>query len=564
MRQFFEAFAYFIESGLPEKLAKEFAEKITGIKAPSGKIKIPETKTTGSIKLPENTKPDVITASDNVSPSYASGDTKYNADILAEELARKRGFIEDDGIQDATDMDAKEYSKLYSEAYNYLTGLQANVKTVKRSDIPKKLLTKKERGEFNFINSKISDPQKSKLVLDGLDGTTEGLYNRFRLERDAIEQGMVKQIKEAQSNNLALGRKDMDNIIYNMKIFKNLDDKVKSLGVELSDAGKEPEKLYDMFKADMSNKSSTNQLADYMKSDIFDDFKDILGEMDESVKKVDELKTYPDPKDRVKNLYQGKGYAQNEGINRTLARQFLKDEIEAKNIIVRPEIYNAVKEGGHPFIDPIKVFRHHYGDNAFDILGKYIDKTYDTMGGSKYPGRFEFRKLGLVTKNKNAPGNTYSHYSLPGELDQEIADIDLVIKTIEGGDNPFFKGAEDIKNQNMKRANLVKIKNEIAPSDSIDLSQYTNKSLNELSEEGNKLQSELSLVDEDGSSTLPYQEFQEKSLRLDEINKILEEAQTKPDDFFADDSAEILPFNLKKSDDDPTKFARGGIVEVLI
>ena len=123
---------------------------------------------------------------------------------------------------------------------------------------------------------------------------------------------------------------------------------------------------------------------------------------------------------------------------------------------------------------------------------------------------------------------------------------------------------EDIKNFNIKRANLVKIRNEIAPSDSIDLSGYTNKSLNELSEEGNKLQSELSLVDQDGSSTLPYQEFQEKSLRLDEINKILKEAQTKPDDFFADDSAEILPFNLKKSDDDPTKFAKGGIVEVLI
>ena len=562
MRQFFEAFAYFIESGLPEKLAKEFAEKITGVKAPSGKIKIPDTKTTGSIKLPENTKPDVITASDNVSPGYAAGDTKYNADVLAEELAIKRGFIEEG--QDSTDMDAAEYSKLYGEAYQYLTGLRANLKTVKRSSIPKKLLTKKERGNFNFINSKMPDPQKSKFVLDGLDGTTEGMYNRFRLERDAIEQGMVKQIKEAQANNLALGGKDMDNIIYNMKIFKNLDEKVKSLGVELSDAGKEPEKLYNMFKTNISKQPSTTQLADYMQSDIFDDFKGILGEMDESVKKIDELQTYPNPKDRVKNLYQGKGYAQNEGINRTLTRQFLKDEIEAKNITVSPEIYNAVKEGGHPFIDPIKVFRHHYGDNGFDILAKYIDKTYDTMGGSRYPGRFEFRKLGLVTKNKNAPGNTYSHYSLPGEIDQEIADIDLVIKTIEGGDNPFFKGAEDIKNQNIKRANLVKIKNEIAPSDSIDLSGYTNKSLNELSEEGNKLQSELSLVDQDGSSTLPYQEFQEKSLRLDEINKILEEAQTKPDDFFADDSAEILPFNLKKSDDDPTKFARGGIVEVLI
>ena len=124
-----------------------------------------------------------------------------------------------------------------------------------------------------------------------------------------------------------------------------------------------------------------------------------------------------------------------------------------------------MKEGAHPYIDPIKVFRHHYGDNSFDILNKYIDENAFSTSGIRYPGRFEFRKLGLVPKNKNAPGNTYSHYSLPGELAQEIADVDLVIKTIEGGDNPFFKGAEDIKNQNIKRANLVKIKNEIAPED---------------------------------------------------------------------------------------------------
>ncbi len=523
MRQFFEAFAYFIESGLPEKLAKEFAEKITGIKAPSGKIKIPETKTTGSIKLPENTKPDVITASDNVSPSYAAGDTKYNADVLAEELAIKRGFIQEG--QDSTDMNGAEYSKLYDEAYQYLTGLRANLKTVKRSSIPKKLITKKQRGEFNFINSKISDPQKSKFVLNGLDGTTEGLYNRFRLERDAIEKAMVKQIKEAQSNNLALGGKDMDNIIYNMKIFKNLDDKVKSLGVELSDAGKEPEKLYEMFKADVSNKPNNIQ------SNIFDDFDDILGEMDANMKKIKEtqkeLKSFEkeikdalyapvkegqlpmSTKDRVKNLYQGKGYSSDEGINRSLARQFLADEIESGTISVRPEIYDAMRQGGHPSIDAIKIFRHHYGDDAFDILGDYINENAFSTSGIRYPGRFEFRKRGIVPKNKNAPGNTYSHYSLPGELNQEIADVDYVIKTIEEGDNPFFKTKEDIKNQNIKRANLVKIRNEIAPED---------------------------------VGVLPGDEF------LD----------------LADDSAEILPFNLKKSDDDPTKFARGGIVEVLI
>ena len=52
-----------------------------------------------------------------------------------------------------------------------------------------------------------------------------------------------------------------------------------------------------------------------------------------------------------------------------------------------------------------------------------------------------------------------------------------------------------------------------------------------------------------------------------EGNEKIEFSFKLPGDEFldlADDSAEILPFNLKKSDDDPTKFARGGIVEVLI
>ena len=101
MKKFFEAFVYFVENGLDPKLAKEFAEKVTGIKAPKGEIKIPETKSPDQFQTPK-AKEDVIEASDNVSGNYAAGDTKYNADVLAEELAIKRGFIEEG--QDATDM----------------------------------------------------------------------------------------------------------------------------------------------------------------------------------------------------------------------------------------------------------------------------------------------------------------------------------------------------------------------------------------------------------------------------------------------------------------------------
>ena len=76
------------------------------------------------VKQPPGAKMDIQRANENLAggANYAEGDTKYNADILGTELARVRGFI-DEG-QDATDMDPKEYSKLYDEAYSYLTQLR--------------------------------------------------------------------------------------------------------------------------------------------------------------------------------------------------------------------------------------------------------------------------------------------------------------------------------------------------------------------------------------------------------------------------------------------------------
>ena len=597
MRNFLEAFVYFVESGLPEKLAKELAESITGVKAPKDKIKIPETKSPDVFQTPKAAD-DVIEVSDDVSPGYAQGDTKYNADVLATGLAEKRGFIKEG--QDSTDMDVKKYSELYSEAYQYLTDLRRLNKPVKRSSIPKKLVTRKERGELNFITSKISNPLQSKMVLQGLDGTTESLYNTFRREKEAIKRGMVQQMSRARENNMAIGKKDLDNIIYNLKVYKQLDDKVNQLSNDLIDVGKEPEKIYNDFTSNFLNRRDQG---------IFASMDESLKKMEKAVKEIEDIrsgKTKIDNETRVKNLYQGKGYGPNEALYRSLTRQFLRDEIESGTISVQPRIYDAMKKGNHPFIDPIKVFRHHYGDNAFDIVGKYMDENAFSSSGIRYPNRFEFRKRGIVPKNKNAPGNTYSHYSLPGELDQEIADVDNVIKTIEEGNNPFFKGPEDIKNQNIKRANLVKIKNEITPASKIDLTKYSNDDLNRLADEGNRLQKELAQLDETGSSKISYQEFQKKSARLDEINEIIEEAKSMPEEYFDQQpTADVIPIkqegiisNLDLNIDrgvknlegvelygdetfdelkyikengvhprdlDPTEgFARGGIVEVLI
>jgi len=465
---FFKAFVYFVENGIDPKLAKEFAEKVTGTK-----------------------------------------------------------------VKDAETLKA------------FTPEIKKSVETK-----PKGLITRKERGDLLFINTKISDPQKNKMVLQGLDGTTESAYSQFRIELEAYQNGLERDLKFLEANNKGLGGKDLDNVRYNMKIIRDLENKVNQLADDLIKANKEPEKIYQNFrKVEVEKRFGTTkkELEERIKQD-----QGILQSMDKSMEKIKKLldemediktgKADIDNKTRIKNLYQGKGYGPNEALFRSLTRQFLKDEIEAGRIETTQAIYNAMKLGNHPFIDPIKVFRHHYGDDAFDKLSNFIDQNAFSTSGIKYPGRFEFRKMGILPFNKKAPGKTYAHYSLPGEIDQEIADIDKVIKSIEEGKNPFFKTKEDIKNQNSKRANLVKIKNEITPKSEIDLTQYSNEDLNRLADEGNQLQSELSLVDEDGSSTLPYQEFQEKSARLEEINKIIEEAKKMPEEFFDQQpSAEVIP-----------------------
>ena len=395
MKKFFEAFVYFVENGLDPKLAKEFAEKVTGIKA---------------------------------------------------------------------------------KDFNPKTIKEAQVKD---KDKPKQLITKKERGDLVFINSKISNPMTNKMVLQGLDGTTESVYSQVRIELEAYKNGLEKDLKFLKDNNKQLGQKDLDNVRYNMKIIRDLENKVNQLADELVQANKEPEKIYQNYRDTQLQKrfgTTKKDLEQQLKKD-----EGILQSMDKSMEKIDKLlKEMEDirsgkaEKDRmaiVKRKYQGKGYGPSEGIYRTLARQFLKDEIESGRIETTPSIYNAMKEGNHPFIDPIKVFRHHYGDDSFDTLEKYIDANYPEFGspGMRYPGRFEFRKLGLVPKNKKAPGKTYAHYSLPDEIDAEIESIDNLISDYEQGKSPMIRSKQElldaIREQNKKRAQYVKIRNEIAPED---------------------------------------------------------------------------------------------------
>ena len=108
---------------------------------------------------------ELMEVSDDVSPSYASGDTKYNAQVLADGLAEKRYNVEFD------DLDQYEQMGLYDEAYKYLTQLRKNFK----------------QPEF---------PPKA--VMDNLDA--EGLANIMRKKGIDMEVGTASKTTKKKPN----------------------------------------------------------------------------------------------------------------------------------------------------------------------------------------------------------------------------------------------------------------------------------------------------------------------------------------------------------------------------
>jgi hypothetical protein len=177
------------------------------------------------VKLPKSAKKDMLESYDNL---FLKGeDTKYDADVLATDLAERRGFIKEG--QDSTDMDQKKYSDLYSEAYSFLTELrflnrpprkqskESTVKNVaeamfgpigkkeegiKSLDLAKELeeLTNKnlkERGLGEIkLGDKLPEPKKKKPAVDPELQKSEDLKKEFKdfEDRNPDEKAMGGRI----------------------------------------------------------------------------------------------------------------------------------------------------------------------------------------------------------------------------------------------------------------------------------------------------------------------------------------------------------------------------------
>jgi hypothetical protein len=89
----------------------------TGKKAEGGRIGYSKGRAVkGALAILNRNKKNaeyMFKASDNVSPGYAAGDLKYNAELLADQLAEDAGVI-------YADLGQLEQTKFYGTAYDYL------------------------------------------------------------------------------------------------------------------------------------------------------------------------------------------------------------------------------------------------------------------------------------------------------------------------------------------------------------------------------------------------------------------------------------------------------------
>ena len=178
-------------------------------------------------------------------------------------------------------------------------------------------------------------------------------------------------------------------------------------------------------------------------------------------------------KDINRRSNEGKGFAggvfcaRNDGFFRAVVRPFLLAQHDKGKIKLAENTYNSLKnmddlKGGGDFMsaDPVRVFRQHYGDDAFDLIP---DQEVFGMGSTGYgPGRDRINEVmtqvikePILKKGPDNPGG----YLTKGEYQAKLDHEDEVLGYIERGEGRFGdmkpeEIAEEIAQANKTKASL--------------------------------------------------------------------------------------------------------------
>jgi len=157
----------------------------------------------------------------------------------------------------------------------------------------------------------------------------------------------------------------------------------------------------------------------------------------------------------LQRMNEGKGFAggvmgaRSDGYFRAIVRPFLIDQHEKGAIKLADNTFNSlknsndIKSGGFNdfmYPDPVRVFRHHYGDDAFDLIP---DQEVFGMGSTGYgPGRDRINEVmykavaDKIHPTVQGPGNP-GGYLTKGEYQAKLDELDEVRGYIQRREGRF-------------------------------------------------------------------------------------------------------------------------------
>jgi len=129
-------------------------------------------------------------AIENASPGFAKGDTKYNAELVAEDLAERMGLVYDD-------LDTKQKIDIYGKAYDRLSKRNFQVKQTEKQIFERlnkenkqavgNIRKKNLRDDISKLDDKI-EARKLQLEQRGVeDFETDDLFNKLDEQRSDLE-----------------------------------------------------------------------------------------------------------------------------------------------------------------------------------------------------------------------------------------------------------------------------------------------------------------------------------------------------------------------------------------
>ncbi len=243
----------------------------------------------GDTGLPSQfTNEDIEEAIDNVSPGFVAGDTKYNAELVAEELAVSKGI-------DYYGLPVKDRAQIYGRAFDGLS------KQIKKNPLEKVLDKKFGKGTYkkavdpdegivaadapkldskeNIMGAidKLKNPKRSGGSLDPVTGITRALARRI-LDKKGIEIGKKDPI-DVFTDTFGEAISDVNNLAEEM-----IEIDSKGGGMKDMDQMLEIEGLFDIEIPENPNKGIPNEeMIEQLEKDLEE--KEILEEFDPTFRK---------------------------------------------------------------------------------------------------------------------------------------------------------------------------------------------------------------------------------------------------------------------------------------